>query len=283
LVEAGERSSIPIRVEQYHEINGLRTFSRSMGKGRDVVLVHGVGVSSEYWRPAQEALVGMGPYRVHAVDLPGFGRSADPSSPMALPALATHLAKWIHTALPGPCDLIGQSLGCEISVLCSLQSPQRVRSLVLAGPAGLPTLRSVFIQLLRGAIDAPREKLSLFGAIVPDYLRAGGIKVFRLLREQKLHPFSSLLTGVGQPTLIIRGASDPIATAERTARVAALLRDATVVTIPGAHAAHYSRADLFAMAVSAFLEEQAALKARAGTPALRDDTAAGIPARRRPG
>src|SRR5207248_4161940 len=103
--------------ERRDAVNGIPTFSRTLGIGEDVVLVHGVGVSSEYWRPAQRELAATGRYRVHAVDLPGFGRSAEPPWPPELPRLTEHLHAWAEAHVPDRFHLIGQSMGCELCVL----------------------------------------------------------------------------------------------------------------------------------------------------------------------
>src|SRR5438874_1171556 len=77
--------------ERFHRVNGLRTFSRVMGEGPEVVLVHGAGVSSAYWKPAQRLLACREGFRVHALDLPGFGRSQDAPWPPELSRLTDHL------------------------------------------------------------------------------------------------------------------------------------------------------------------------------------------------
>ena len=128
-----------------------------MGHGEDVVLVHGVGVSARYWAPLQEELAATGRFRVHAVDLPGFGRSADPPWKPELPRYAEHLGAWLGQAVPGRFHLVGQSLGCEIAAMCAATCPERIHSLTLAAPSGLPTLRSLLAQLGRALLDAPHR------------------------------------------------------------------------------------------------------------------------------
>jgi pimeloyl-ACP methyl ester carboxylesterase len=47
-----------------------------------IVLVHGLGVSSRYMAALARELAPF--YRVHAVDLPGFGRSEKPPRPLGV-------------------------------------------------------------------------------------------------------------------------------------------------------------------------------------------------------
>lgn len=239
--------------ERYTQVDGLATFSRTMGSGEDVVLIHGAGVSSRYWVPAQRWLAELGPYRVHALDLPGFGKSENPPWPPALPQLARHVQGWMEQNVPGRCHLVGQSVGCEIGVLVAAALPERVQSVVLAGPAGLPNLDSVWAQLFQAALDAFRERWELYPAILPDYLRCGPRRLLRLLIEQKHCHVEPLLPDLRQPTLILRGRHDLVAPERRVECLAELVPNATLTTIPGAHGAHYTHARPFAEVVTRYL------------------------------
>lgn len=241
-------------VEAWHTIRGVCTFSRAVGAGADVVLVHGAGVSSRYWRPAQRALAARGAYRVHALDLPGFGRSPDPPWPLELRPLAGHLEAWMEAVLPGDCHLVGQSLECEIAALVAAARPDRVRTLTLAAPAGLPALRSIRRQVLRALADAPRESPALYAAVLPDYWRCGVSKLLHMLREQRRCPTHRELHAILAPVLVLRGADDPIVSPGRVAALAAALPRALTATLPGAHAAHFTHPEEFAAEVIRFLE-----------------------------
>jgi pimeloyl-ACP methyl ester carboxylesterase len=218
-----------------------------------VVLVHGAGVSTAYWRPAQECLAESG-FRVHALDLPGFGRSEDPPWPPELPRLADHLLAWIDTAIPGPCHLVGQSLGCEIALLAGVEDADRFPRLVLAAPAGLPELRSLAAELLLTAVDAPRETPALYRAILPAYLRCGCRRMLRALLEQRRHRIRHTLHRIRQPVLVLRGKRDAVVSAGRVRAVARAMPQAETAEIQGAHGAHFTHAAEFAARVAAFLD-----------------------------
>lgn len=247
-----------IRGEEEHDhvVDGLRTFSRVVGEGPDVVLVHGAGVSSRYWRPAQRLLAAAGPFRVHALDFPGFGRSQNPDWPPELPRLARHLEHWLDAAGIHRCSLVGQSVGCEISVLTTAFCRTQVERLVLAAPSGLPHLESLAAQLFAAALDAPREPLLVFGAILPDYFRCGLLRLLRILAEQLKCPAEVLLPGIQQPALILRGERDTVVTEARVRAVAAALPHARTITLPGAHGAHLSHPEAFVAAVAPFLKDE---------------------------
>ena len=207
-----------------------------------------------YWVPALTELAARG-YRVHALDFPGFGRSQTPPWPLTVPLLSEHLVRWVDAALPGRFDLVGQSMGCEFALLGALAMADRVNRVVLAAPNGLPERRSVTAQLLWAAVDATREPLSLFGAVLPDYLRCGPPRILRMLIEQREDRTEEVLPLVRQPVLLVRGDRDPVVNAARLERIARSLRDGRTATIPGAHGAHFSHPHAFADVVIRFLAE----------------------------
>lgn len=235
-------------------VAGIPTYTLQAGKGEPVVLVHGAGVSTEYWRPAMRALCGAG-RRAVALDLPGFGRTRAREAGVDLQRLADHLTAWHDEVIGTPCHLVGQSLGCEISVMAAASRPELFRTLCLAGPAGLPELESLPLQLLQAVLDAPREPLSLYRLIIPSYLRAGPLRLFRQLFSQLRADARSRLYELPHPVLVLRGESDPIAGRTRAARILACVRDGREVVIPGAHACHFSHPAEFAAALTRFWGE----------------------------
>lgn len=82
----------------------------SLGEGPDVVLVHGTPSSSVVWRQVAARLAD--DYRLHVLDLPGYGQSARfEGQDVRLRALAKALAGWLsHMELDGPV-LVGHDFG----------------------------------------------------------------------------------------------------------------------------------------------------------------------------
>lgn len=244
---------VPLVEERRAIIDGVETYSRTMGEGRDVLLIHGLGVSSRYWVPAQEVLAATGRFRVHALDFPGFGRSETPPWPLTFPRLGDHLQHWMDAVVPEGLDLVGQSLGCEFAVLGACRMADRVGRVVLAAPNGLPDARGVLSQLFWAAVDAPRERLPLYGAVLPDYLRCGPFRILRMLFEQREDRAEELLPLIRQPVLLLRGERDAVVSPQRLRSISAQLPGAEMRTIPGAHGAHFTHAGAFAAEVTEFL------------------------------
>src|SRR2546425_307335 len=61
---------------RYVTVNGLGIFAITLGGGRDVLLLHGNPASTYSWRKVMGPLAAR--YRIHVIDLPGFGFSDKP-------------------------------------------------------------------------------------------------------------------------------------------------------------------------------------------------------------
>jgi pimeloyl-ACP methyl ester carboxylesterase len=92
-----------------------------------IVLLHGVGLDSRMWRPCLTLLSEHA--SVLTPDLLGHGRARGVPGPLSLSAFAQDVA----TGLPGPVHLVGFSLGALAAQRLTLDRPELVRSLVLAG------------------------------------------------------------------------------------------------------------------------------------------------------
>lgn len=91
----------------------------------ELALIHGWGLGSAVWRPLFDALTRS--WRVHLIDLPGYGRS--PDDPAEFTATAQHLVD----TLPEAITLCGWSLGGLLAMRAAQLAPQRVDRLVLVG------------------------------------------------------------------------------------------------------------------------------------------------------
>lgn len=111
-----------------------RISSLTMGHGRDVLLLHGLGGTRASFFETAAALSQR--YRVHAPDLPGFGSSCKP-------ARGRYNARWFAEAMLGMMDeqgiaathIVGNSMGGRIAIEMALMAPERVRGLGLLCPA----------------------------------------------------------------------------------------------------------------------------------------------------
>ncbi len=111
-----------------------RISTLTMGRGRDVLLVHGLGGTRASMFDTASALSRH--YTVHAIDLPGFGSSSKP-------ARGGYNARWFSEIMLGLLDelgidsahVVGNSMGGRIGIEMGLSAPDRVSALGLLCPA----------------------------------------------------------------------------------------------------------------------------------------------------
>ncbi|HEV2819736.1 MAG TPA: alpha/beta fold hydrolase [Solirubrobacteraceae bacterium] len=106
----------------------------TIGEGPDVVLIHGLGGAKSSFLDAAAAL--STDFRVHALDLPGFGSSGKPLR-------AAYNAAWFADVVLRTMDALGvrrahiagNSMGGRVALELGLRAPERVGGLVLLCPA----------------------------------------------------------------------------------------------------------------------------------------------------
>ncbi|HEV2734078.1 MAG TPA: alpha/beta fold hydrolase, partial [Longimicrobiaceae bacterium] len=127
------------------DVGRWRMRFRQAGEGPPIVLVHGLGVSADYWYRNGPPLAAAG-FRVLAPDLPGFGRTETPDGALSVPEQAAALRAWAETMGLGPAVYVGHSLSCQSALELAVGAPGSVRGLVLASPTGAPWRRRMLRQ-----------------------------------------------------------------------------------------------------------------------------------------
>jgi pimeloyl-ACP methyl ester carboxylesterase len=136
------------RVEDV-QVGRHRISTLTMGSGPDVLLIHGLGATKTSFFETAAALSRT--YRVHAIDLPGFGSSSKP-------ALAPYGANFFADSVLGLLDaleierahIVGNSMGGRVAIEVGLRHPDRVGALALLCPA-VAFVRRGYHPLVRAA------------------------------------------------------------------------------------------------------------------------------------
>ena len=224
-------------------VGGLRMHARVRvapgAQGPPVVLVHGLGVSGRYMVPTATLLAHEHP--VYVPDLPGFGRSEKPAKELDIPGLAAALLGWLDAAGLDRVVLLGNSLGCQTIAELAAGHPERVRRTVLIGPTMGPECSTALRGLWRVMRDSPHESFTQPFLVAFDYAYAGLPRCYRTFHHALRHPMRARLRDVQAPTLVVRGAQDPIATQPWVEEVTRLLPCGRLVVMPGVgHTVNYS-------------------------------------------
>lgn len=207
---------------------------RQAGRRRDLVLVHGLGMSSAYFEPLARALFDRG-WNPIAPDLPGFGESGNARA-AGVERHAMQLAQWADALLIRDATWLGHSIGCNAVAHLARLRPDVVRRIVCLGPlwtkSRWPSLR-IFTML---ALDAFREPPRLYRSVIPAYWRTG---LWRWWMTWWRHR-TDVRTPPPVAAQLLAGDRDPIP--DR--------RVVTVAHVPGAHACNVSHADAVAEAIA---------------------------------
>ncbi len=247
-----EASSLPLTPTAPVFSWGLSGFTngiahRQSGRGRDIVLVHGLGMSSAYFIHLARELFARGFHPI-APDLPGFGESND--APAVAPDVhARWLASWADAVGIRNAIWLGHSTGCNAVAHVASLRPDLVSRAVYVGP--IWTSRSWLRIFAMLTLDAFREPLSLYRHVIRAYWRAGIARWWRTWRAF----IPDLPTRPAEGTFLA-GTRDP-------------LPDRTFVPVrevEGAHACVFSGAGEVAEGVRS---EDAIRASRATTPESR--------------
>jgi len=220
-----------------------------------LVLLHGLGGSSEDWAAAAAVLAK--DFDVRALDLPGSVRGPGPGTGCEMEPLARWLLGEIGQE---PVLLAGHSLGGRVAGEAAALAPGRVRALALVSPLGSApyglTDRLKWMAMSRRAVidSVPESSLrnaAAYGFSVDGPGRAGFVARTVAARTgprrtevvtaiEKLvdgvlaaRPLAERLEGTSMPLLLVTGANDPLAPAEELRAILSARREARLLVLPG--------------------------------------------------
>ncbi len=226
-----------------HAVGGysLGVRSTSASDKPVVILVHGIGVSGDYYLPFAKELAKQ--YRVLVLDLPGYGKTQKPKKPLTVYELGSVLAQYIREQELSAPVLIGHSMGCQIVANCAQNYPEMCGKYILLSPTVYDKERRIVWQALRLLQDSLHEPLKLNGVIVRDYLRMGMWRYLQTSRYMLADHIEDTLPHCMQPGLIIRGEKDEIVPMNWVKKLATLAPNVQPIEIPNApHVVHYRMA-----------------------------------------
>lgn len=108
-----------------------------LGEGeRTLLFIHGLGSYLKFWRYQLDHFAQKG-YRVVALDLPGYGKSAKPASfPYTMEAMADVVRELMRALKIEKPVLVGHSMGGQTALSFAIRYPEEVAGVVLVSPAG---------------------------------------------------------------------------------------------------------------------------------------------------
>lgn len=234
-------------------IGGLSLNYIIEGEGKDIIVLHGWGANINTVLPIVNILKDK--FKVHALDLPGFGESQEPDQPIDSFKYADLVKQYIDQMGIEKVTLIGHSFGGKLSIILGSKYPSVVNKIVLINSAGLipkrgpryylkvysfKSLRFIYKNLLFWmANEEKMEKFyKRFGST--DYKDSSGVMrkiLVIVVNENLLH----LLGKIKAPTLLIWGDKDTATPLYFGKTMEREIKDSGLVVLEGT--GHYSYLD----------------------------------------
>ncbi len=217
-----------------------------------VVLVHGIGVSHRYLQRLHSELAWSAD--IYSVDLPGFGATPRPEHTLTVADHATYILGAMEQLGVLEFVIVGHSMGSQFAIEAALQQPGRIPALVLMGPVVDSRRRTVAQQALALGRDSLLfESPSSNALVFTDYLRCGPGWYLKTLRVMMDYPTEQRIAEVAAPVLVLRGANDPVASADWCRRLAGLAGSGRFTEIQGTgHVVQHNRPAEVAAAIRSF-------------------------------
>lgn len=265
------------------ENQGVKIYWDEQGQGAPVLMIMGLGASSQLWWRTRPALAAH--YRTIAFDNRGVGASDVPPGPYPLAVMASDAAAVLDAAGLERAHVFGLSMGGMIAQEFALQYPQRVLSLILGctSPGGPNAVR---------AEPAANEALKARGTMTPEQAEQAFIPFLYddstplerveqdLIKRRAWYPslegYTAQLQGIfawqaydrlpriTAPTLVIHGKNDRLVPPGNGELIASRIPGARLVLIPSAnHLFTTDQPEAAHAAVLQFLEEQSGRAAQA--------------------
>lgn len=172
---------------------GLNIHYKCLGKGPPVVFVHGGGNDWHEWKKNLAFIAQR--FQVYAPDLPGFGLSQPPETPVSPTWSIGFLKNFLDSLGINNTHLVGHSMGAMMSIAFAASYPKSVKKLILIDASGLGKLSRMGWLLLSIFRTIDRWQGKKRG---PKY-SVRPIEKWQVLDE---------LTKIKSPTLIVWGRND---------------------------------------------------------------------------
>lgn len=246
----------------YIKINNQRIYFQKVGKGKNLILLHGWGQDvSTFWQVSDLLKDN---FTLWLIDLPGFGRSDIPKVAFDTKDYAKIIKDFIRKNKISKPTVLGHSFGGKISIRFTSLHPNLIDKLILVASSGLKKDPS-----FRNAIAYPLAKIvhylipdifniktiirrKFYSKIESDYENAGVMKdtLIKTIKED----LTADLKRIDNETLLIWGDSDKAVPLKYGKRMYRLLKNSKLIIMEEqGHFLHIHDPERFANYVKLFL------------------------------
>lgn len=173
-----------------------------------VLLIHGIGVSSTYYRPLMEKIADR--YHVVALDMPGYGGTPQPDHDLSIGELADIINRYVMMRGHDKCIIAGHSMGSQVVTKAVRDRPELYDRVILMAPTINKHERSFWLMAWRLFQDTLRERWRLNYIVCSDYFRMGLVSYLRVSRSMFRDHIERDIATLAVPVQIIAGGRDKI-------------------------------------------------------------------------
>jgi len=245
--------------ENHVEADGFRIRYMIAGEGPPLVHLHGAG--GLRLTPGHDLLSRQ--FRVIAIEMPGFGASAENDRTRDMSGLAATMAKAVEALDLGQFNLMGTSFGGKAALWLALQQPERVQALVLEAPAAIRPEGSAppsgSPEEMARRLYAHPERVAPLPPPDPAVLAKTTRLVARLRGPDRDADLETRLPGLAIPTLVLFGTLDRVIPPSMGHFYKELMPNCHLVFVYDAgHAISTDRPEAFTEVVADFIERHEA-------------------------
>jgi pimeloyl-[acyl-carrier protein] methyl ester esterase len=257
-------------------VNGTELHVEQQGSGPDIVLLHGIAMSSAVWTH-QVALLAK-THRVTCIDFRGHGQSAKPVMDYSAALLADDVDATMQQLGIAKAVIMGWSMGATVACTLATRHAARVKALVLVDstpcliqrPDWATAIPGEAAQQLGGLIasDYSAGQTAFSGMVAGEGQAAAASFIHSVAMQTPQGIMLACMGGVGGgdyrdeiaalrvPTAVICGENDQVCPPPASEWMAKTL-NAKLWKVPGAHAPFYTHAASFNSALSEALQSVA--------------------------
>lgn len=224
------------------------------GKGSPLIMLHGWGTDLKSFALITPELAKH--YKVHLIDLPGFGKTQTPKKDWNVDNYVKFIQDFLKKLDIKKATFLGHSFGGRILIKLAAKKPELFEILILTGAAGIKPKNSLKKTIFKTMAKTGKRILCLPGmnkfqakarqklyqaSGSTDYLNAGQLKkTFLNVINEDLTPYVSQIKS---PTLLIWGENDQDTPLSDAIKIHKLIPHSELKIIP--NAGHYAFIDQF--------------------------------------
>ena len=266
------------------EISGFNVHFMEAGKGPPILFLHGLGGSWRDWSANLPAFAAK--YRVMAMDFPGFGESDKPEVRYSIEWLTDVVERFLQQQECDRLNLVGHSMGGLVALNLASRPKSRVKKLVITDAVGISDKSEFLAYAMSKKIMGADTEWEFVESFLKDQFRSMADDLIEKQKPQTARDlFESLkvpiigkpllhmtpevqmiasifdfdirpkLASIQQPTLILWGAKDSIASPQDASFLQTKIHASTLIIFPDSgHSPMMERPSLFNQELGKFLQ-----------------------------